>query len=173
MTMKKTTAKKKSTSHANRGLKFEAMMENKCEQLEKEGICSIHKVPTEMKMIRNGARIVNAFPVEGSKFVDFVGVYNGQAIAIELKETKNKTSFPFKNIKKEQIQMLNIWEEFGGKSYYLIRFEEHKRVFLIPCKILHNCIDTIERASAPYNWFLETGGVIEVDYKELDFEKYI
>ena len=40
---------------------------------------------------------------DDTDFVDFCGVSNGKAICFELKSTENKTSFPFANIKKSQI----------------------------------------------------------------------
>ena len=175
MTVKETKTKevKKSTSHVNRGMKFESLIQNKCEELKKNGVALINKVPTEIKMIRNGARIVNAFAVEQSKFVDFVGIYKGKAIAIEAKETKNKTSFPFGNIKDTQIQFLNKWTELGGLGYYIIRFEENKKVFLVISEDMHKCMSTINRKSVPYNYCVESEDFIEIDYKKLDFENYI
>ena len=165
--------KKKSTSHVNRGLKFESLIQDKCDELKKNGIALINKVPTEIKMIRNGARIVNAFAVEQSKFVDFCGIYKGKGMAIEAKETKNKTSFPFSNIKDTQIEFLKLWVKLGGLGYYIIRFETNKKVFLIKSDNLHKCIDTIERKSVPYDYCLESEDFIEIDYNKLDFENYI
>lgn len=171
---KKTETKKKSTSHKNRGIKFETIIETKCEELQKTGIALIHKVPTEFKMIRGAmGKIVSAFPVSESKFVDFVGIFNQKAIGLEAKETQNKTSFPFTNIKQSQIEFLNSWIDLGGLGYYIIRFETNKKVFLIEAKLMHDCIENIGRQSAPYNWFLETEGVIELDYDKLNFEDYI
>lgn len=154
-------------------MKFEALIENKCEELQKRKIALIHKVPTEFKLIRNGARIVSGFPVSESRFVDFVGIANNKGIAIEAKETKNKTSFPFDNIKDTQIEFLRLWAELGGLGYYIIRFTTNEKVFFIPSDILHNCIENIGRKSAPYDWFLETEGVIELDYEKVNFEDYI
>lgn len=168
---------KKST--ANRGLKFEEEIQKRCDILRQQGIALISKVPTDWKVLRkfnpvkHRTEIFNAFPVAESKFVDFIGVINGQAIGIEAKETTNKTSFPFSNIKESQIEFLNEWESLGGLGYYLVKFKEHKQVFLVPSVEMHNCIKTINRKSAPYSWFIENDQVIEIDYKTLDFDTYI
>lgn len=159
-------------SYKNRGLKFEKMIKNKCEELKEKGIASISKVPTEWQVIRNGNRIVSAFPVSKSKFVDFIGVSQGKAIAIEAKETHEKTRFPFGNIHKEQIDYLDTWLGLGGKGYYLIRFSAYDEVFLIEASVMHNCINNIGRKSAPYEWFKETKEVVELD-RDLDFISYI
>lgn len=168
-----------SKSTANRGLKFEEEIQKRCDYLKENGIALISKVPTDWKVLRKfnprsrRSEIFSAFPVAESKFVDFVGIINGKAIGIEAKETSNKTSFPFKNIKDTQIEFLNDWIKLGGLGYYIIKFKEHKQIFLVPSDILHNCIDTIGRQSAPYKWFIENDEVIELDYKELNFDKFI
>ncbi|MEG2289583.1 MAG: Holliday junction resolvase RecU [Clostridium sp.] len=161
------------SSTANRGLKFENEIQKKCDRLKDEGIALISKVPTEFKMIRRGAIITSAFPVSSSRFVDYVGIMNGSAIGIEAKETREEKRFPFANIKSTQIDFLNDWIKQGGKGYYIIRFEAHKRVFLIEASVMHDCIMNIGRKSAPFSWFEETKEVIELDYDKLNFEDYI
>lgn len=161
------------SSTANRGLKFENQIQKKCEKLKDQGIALINKVPTEFKMLRAGGKVISAFPVSQSRFVDFVGIIKGYAVGIEAKETKEETRFPFDNIKDTQIKFLNDWIKLGGKGYYIIRFETHKRVFLVEASVMHSCIENIGRKSAPFSWFEETDEVIELDYKKLNFEEYV
>ena len=164
---------------ANRGLKFEEEIQKKCDKLRQQGIALISKVPTDWKVLRkfnpkaHRTEIFTAFPVAESKFVDFVGVIKGKALGMEAKETTNKTSFPFSNIKQTQIDFLTEWVKLGGLGYYIIRFKEHKKVFLIPSDSMHNCIESIGRKSAPYKWFLDNKEVIELDYEKLNFEEVI
>ena len=166
--------KKKSVSHVNRGLKFEKLIQNRCDELKKNGIALISKVPTDWVVTRGaGGRIISGFPRAESCFVDFVGVLKEKPFALEAKETKNKTSFPFSNIKDTQIEFLKLWTELGGLGYYIIRFETNKKVFLIKSEDMHKCMDTIGRKSVPYDYCLESDDFIEVDYKKLDFENYI
>lgn len=164
---------KSKKNFANRGLKFEALIQAKCDELKEQGIALISKVPTEWKVIRNGFKIISAFPVSESKFVDFVGVHNGIAVAIEAKETKEEKRFPFSNIKSSQIEFLKRWEQLGGKGYYLIRFLSYDEVFLVDSKVMHDCIENIGRKSAPYQWFKETDSVIRIDSKDLNFIDFI
>lgn len=163
----------KSKSHKNRGLKFEALIQEKCDELKEQGIALISKVPTEWKVIRNGFKIISAFPVAESKFVDFVGIHNGLAVAIEAKETKEENRFPFSNIKDSQIEFLKRWGELGGKGYYLIRFSTHNKVFLVDSTTMHDCIENVGRKSAPYGWFEETDSVVEIDANTLNFIEFI
>ncbi|MEG2786422.1 MAG: Holliday junction resolvase RecU [Romboutsia sp.] len=164
---------------ANRGLKFEEEIQRRCDKLRQQGIALISKVPTDWKVLRkfnpkaHRTEIFGAFPVAESKFVDFVGIINGQALGMEAKETKNKTNFPFSNIKETQIDFLTEWVKLGGLGYYIIKFKEHEQVFLVPSEIMHDCIKNIGRKSAPYQWFLDNESVIELDYKKLNFDEYI
>lgn len=165
------------SSTANRGLKFEEEIQKRCDYLRKEGIALISKVPTDWKVLRKysptkkKSEIYNAFPVAESKFVDFIGIINGKAVGIEAKETQETTRFPFDNIKDTQIEFLKEWVELGGLGYYMVRFKTNKKVFLVPSEVMHKCIDTIGRKSAPYQWFIDNTEIQEVDYKLLDFEK--
>lgn len=164
-------------STANRGLKFEERFQDKCDELKKNGIAIVNKVPTSWKVIRafvsGKSKIVNAFPEQQSKFVDFVGIMRGKAIAFECKETDITTSFPFSNIADYQIKFLDDWLELGGLGYYLIKFTKLREVYLVPAEIMNNCIRTIGRKSAPHKWFEETEGVILLKYNKLNIEDYI
>lgn len=165
-------------SHKNRGMDFEKTFTEKCNSLKQDNKRKIliSKVPTEMKMIRGaGGRVVNAFAVskDQTDFVDFCGVSNGNAICFELKSTENKTSFPFANIKKSQIDFLDKWIEYGGKGYYLIRFAYHKKVFMVEATYMHHVIANIDRKSVKYETCLEDEKFIELDYIKLNFEDYI
>lgn len=167
------------TSTANRGLDFESLIENKCEELQKREVAIIHKVPTEWKVLRKynprlkRTEIFNAFPVAESKFVDFIGAIHNKPIAIEAKETKEEKRFDFKNIKDTQVDFLKLWSKLGNQGYYIVRFTEHKEVYLIKSEIMHDWIDNLGRKSVPYETLKNTKDVMQLDYKELNFEDYI
>lgn len=167
------------SSTANRGLKFEEEIQKRCDYLRKEGIALISKVPTDWKVLRKYSpakkrtEIYSAFPTSTSRFIDFVGIFKGKAIGIEAKETQETTRFPFDNIKDTQIEFLKEWVELGGLGYYMVRFKTNKKVFLVPSEVMHECMETIGRKSAPYQWFIDNAEIQEVDYKLLDFEKNV
>ena len=125
-------------SYANRGMVLEADIERALNN----GKCLIHKIPTEIKMIRGaGGRVVKAFPVAKSKFVDFIGIMNVDGvkpIAIEAKETKVTTRFDIKNIQSEQIKFLNGWELLGGYGFYVVRFTTQKETFVIDSRRMND-----------------------------------
>lgn len=162
------------SSTANRGLKFEERVQKKCDELKEKRIALISKVPTEFKMIRGaGGKVVSAYPVSESRFVDFIGILNTYPIAIECKETKNTTSFPFSNIKESQIEFLELWEGLSGVGYYLLHFTELKEVWLIPSGLMHDWISNIGRKSVPHQTIVDEEFTILLDYDKLNFEDYI
>ena len=160
-------------STANRGLKFEARIQNKCEWLRQQGIALIEKIPTDFKIIRNGTRIVSAFPVAKTRTCDFLGVIQGKAISIEAKETQNKTSFPFSNIKEHQIIYQELFSGLGGLSYYLIHFSTLKEVWLVPNHVMRYWRNNLNRKSIPHDEFINNKECCLLDYEDLNFHTYI
>lgn len=160
-------------SYANRGMGLEADIERVLDN----GLCLIHKIPTEIKMIRGaGGRIVKAFPVSKSKFVDFIGILSvdGSAIAIEAKETKVETRFDIKNIQPEQIDFLDKWCLFGGKGFYVVRFTTLKETFIVRARDMNDKIKVqLENdiKSIKHEWFLSHA--IKLDYDLKDLYEYL
>ena len=159
---------KKQITHANRGMRLEKLIEEKCNEYIKSNTAYIYKIPTDFTVIRKGAHIVSAFPKKKA-IIDFVGSYKGRAIGIETKSTNSKTSFPFSNIAEHQWSFFEGWCR-EAEGYYIVWFRKLDRMFLIDAKDMQNAKDTLDRKSAPYDWFLKNG--IEIS-EDLDFIKYI
>lgn len=176
-TKQKDTSKKTKRKNSNKiGAKFEERIEKHCEELDKQGIMKIHKIPTEIKMIRGcGGKIVSAYPVKESNFVDYQGILKtGQGVAIETKTHCNKTSFSFNNIQPYQVKYLEDFiNKYNGSGWYIIEWREFKRVFLIPALVMSDWIENLGRKSVPLSVMEETEDVIELDYNKLNFEDYI
>lgn len=162
--------KRKNTSNKI-GDKFEQRVQRVCDELRKNKICMLSKVPTEWKVIRNGGKIVSGFPVSESKFVDYVGVYKGKSVSIETKTCANKTSFPLSNIKDTQFEYFLDYELMGGLGYYIIEFREHKEIYLVKSMQIETFRNSNERKSIPYQWFKDNG--VLLDYERINFIDYI
>ncbi|MGL5767044.1 MAG: Holliday junction resolvase RecU [Sarcina sp.] len=149
----KETVKRKST-HANRGMDFETEITNQCNKYIKQGVAYIFKLHTEFLIRRGkGGHIIGCIP-KSKSLTDMFGVLStGEAIAIEAKNTNNKTSFSLSNIKDHQFVFLEEWNRYTKHSYYLIRFKEHNEVYLVHSSKVQNFKDTQERKSIPYSWF--------------------
>ena len=148
-------------------MKLEKIIEDKCNEYIKNDIAYIYKLPTDWVVIRKGKNIVTAYPKKKST-IDFMGSYKGQAVAIETKSTDNKTSFPFSNIAEHQWDFFKKWTT-QAKGYYIVWFKELDEMYLVDAITMQNAKDTLDRKSAPHDWFVENGVLIE----DGDFIKHI
>lgn len=160
--------KKKKVSYANRGMKLEKIITDKCNEYIKNDIAYIYKIPTNWNVIRKGKNIVSAFPKKKS-IIDFMGTYQGRAIGIEAKSTTNETSFPFSNIAEHQWDFFEKWCT-QAKGYYIVWFKKINKMFLVNAGDMQNAKDTLDRKSAPLDWFVDN--TIELD-DNVDFIKHM
>lgn len=159
-------------TYANRGMDFESRVTYASEQYEAKGIANIRKVSTPWKVIRNGTRIVNAFP-DGKSTVDYMGDYQGNSICFEAKSTENKTSFPLSNFEKHQIEFIRAWQ---GLSFALINFDTHNETYLISKTHLLQWWDdqlTGGRKSIPISWVRENSKRVTTTDIALDYLKAV
>ncbi len=149
-------------------MKLEKIIENKCKEYIEDGIAYIYKLPTDWVVIRKGKNIVSAFPKKKST-IDFMGTYGeGKAIAIETKSTNNKTSLPFSNIADHQWDFFKSWTQIA-EGYYIVWFKSIDKMYLVQAEDMQNAKDTLDRKSAPLEWFKENA----VELKDEDFIKHI
>lgn len=149
-------------------MKLEKLIEDKCKEYIKDRVAYLYKLPTDWVVQRKGKAIVSAFPKKKST-IDFMGSYKGLAIGIETKSTNNTTSFSFSNIADHQWDFFIDWCK-DAKGYYIVWFKELEKMYLIDAKVMQIAKDTLGRKSAPYDWFVENGTLIDDD---LDFIKLI
>lgn len=170
-TTSKTSVDKRNTSLANRGMDLEEIVNNQCKEYKKDGKAYIFKLHTDWQVQRRGKFIVSAFP-KAKSLTDFFGVLsNSESIAIEVKNTNNKTSFPLSNIKEHQFIFLEEWSKYTRHSYYIIRFKEYDEIYLVHSSKVQNFKDTETRKSIPYKWFTESENATLLN--GADFLEYI
>lgn len=160
--------KKKSESHRNRGMNFEAKITKRLQKLRKEGELIAFKIPTEWTVIRKGRKIVSAFTRDKST-IDYFGSYKGHFIGLEAKETQNK-SFPFRNIHDHQIKILDELYDNGALTYYIIHFKTLNKMYLIHSKLINLKIQEGVK-SLKCEWFDNNGR--EFDSRKMNFDEYI
>lgn len=133
--------KKKSVNFANRGMSFEAEINQTNQYYLDRNIAVIHKKPTPVQIVkvdypkRSAAVIKEAYFKEAST-TDYNGIYKGQYIDFEAKETKNKTSFPLSNFHEHQIIHMNNCLKQNGIVFVLISFSSIREYFLLPANIV-------------------------------------
>lgn len=144
------------TSYANRGQAFEKLINITNQQYYQKRRATIQKVATPWKVIRRGSKIISAFPEEKST-VDYIGVFNGRAIAFDAKSTRETTRFDLANVEKHQIEFLTKWQQNGGIAFILIEFVKKHEVYLLTINQLNEWIKQANnggRKSIPYEWFV-------------------
>jgi recombination protein U len=140
--------------YANRGLKFEGIIEQQLAKSERAGEGLIRKVATPWKIQRDPktGEVNKAFP-EKKSTVDYIGIFNNKPVAFECKSTKNKTSFPLHNIKDHQIDFLRKWREFNGVSFILVYFETLNKTFVLSLDQYDKFLNDYDRKSIPLHFF--------------------
>lgn len=167
---------------ANRGKYFEDWVDQANAVYNTKGMAVITKIPTPWKVQRKYSpfkktyEIANAFP-EKKSTVDFGGTAAKMSIWFDVKVTTNKTSFPLANIHKHQIDYLQSVHEQGGKAFFMIHSEVHKRTWLIWIDDLINFMKTNTRKSILFSWMdihcseVKSSQGIILDYLPLILQK--
>ncbi|PAD12111.1 Holliday junction resolvase RecU [Shouchella clausii] len=106
----------------------------------------VHKKPTPVQIVKvdypkRSAAVIREAYFKQASTTDYNGVYRGAYIDFEAKETKNKTSFPLKNIHPHQVDHMREVSKHGGICFVLIRFFQSAEVFLLDAKHLIDYYD--------------------------------
>lgn len=126
---------------ANRGMSFEAAINDSNQYYLAHGTAVIHKKPTPVQIVkvdypkRSRAKIVEAYFRQAST-TDYSGVYKGHYIDFEAKETRQKTAMPMKNFHSHQIQHMAQVLQQNGICFVLLHFSTLKETYLLPAQEL-------------------------------------
>lgn len=137
---KKSQVKKK-IDFANRGMNFEENINLSNDYYLNHKIAVIHKKPTPVQIVkvdypRRSAAVIKEAYFRHASTTDYNGVYRGFYIDFEAKETKNKTSFPFKNFHEHQIQHMENCLAQEGICFVLLWFSSLNRCFFLSSQLL-------------------------------------
>lgn len=133
---KKAIFQKPKVSNKNRGMNFEAMINESNEYYLVNNIAIIHKKPIPIQIVKvdypsRSAAVIKEAYYKIPSTTDYNGIYKGYYIDFEAKETNNKTSFPLQNIHTHQIEHLNKVQLHGGISFVLIYFKVLDEIYLL------------------------------------------
>ncbi|MDW8778518.1 Holliday junction resolvase RecU [Streptococcus suis] len=126
---------------ANRGMSFEAAINDSNQYYLAHGIAVIHKKPTPVQIVkvdypkRSRAKIVEAYFRQAST-TDYSGVFKRHYIDFEAKETRQKASMPMKNFHAHQIEHMKQVVKQGGICFVLLHFSALKETYLLPASPL-------------------------------------
>lgn len=137
---------KKDFSFSNRGKTLEDELNESNAYYLERGFAVIHKKPIPLQIVkvdypsRSSAVIREAY-FRTPSTTDYNGVWNGIYIDFEAKETRNKTSFPLKNIHGHQIRHMAQVARQQGTTFLIIRFSSLDRYFVVPFSLLEKSWD--------------------------------
>lgn len=102
---------------ANRGRGLEELIATQNEVYAARGIANIQKISTPWKVIRQGDRIVSAFP-EGKSTLDFRGtVTGGIPVSFDAKESEDERGLPLNHIQPHQVDYIRAALPLGEVSF--------------------------------------------------------
>ena len=133
---KKETSTKSYIEYGNRGMTLESDINSSNKYYLDNDIAVIYKKPTPIKVVkvnynnRINTKITEAY-YEVPSTTDYNGIYKGNYIDFEAKETKSKTSFNLNNIHKHQIVHLEKVMKHGGISFLIVRFTSLNKNYVL------------------------------------------
>lgn len=152
-------------NHMGRGMTLEKDLNDSNLFYQECNRALIHKKPTPIQVVkvdypaRNAAKIMEAYYKTPST-TDYNGIYKGRPIDFEAKETKSKTSFPFKSIHLHQIEHLKKVLYHGGIGFFIIRFTTYDETYLIDASIIIAMYSDQKSKSITYAKVKEQGSLI-------------
>ena len=152
---------KKDYSFSNRGKTLEDEINETNDYYLQQGTAVIHKKPVPIQVVKveypsRSAAVIREAYYRTASTTDFNGVWQGRHVDFEAKETKNKTSFPLKNIHPHQVEHMRLVTEQRGISFLIVRFSEINRYFVLPYQPLQEIWDEMNkggRKSIPFEFF--------------------
>lgn len=171
--------KSKITNYKNRGMNLEQDINDSNAYYIEKKKAFIYKKPTPIKLVKvdyKKGRIDEAY-FEMPSTTDYNGIYKGNYIDFEAKETINHNGFPLRNIHKHQINHIrNIYNE-NGICFLIVRFTAINKTYLLMAKDFLEFIDNHKKSTIPLEYFEEKGYIIKdkfipkVDYLEIIEER--
>jgi recombination protein U len=151
-------------SHSKRGMTLETDLNEANAYYLVTDQAVIHKKPTPIQIVhvdypaRAAAKISEAYFRQPST-TDYNGLYRGQYIDFDAKETTNQQSFPLKNVHEHQVTHLKKIVAQGGLAFMVIRFAARQETFVIWAQLLFDFwqgqVDG--RKSIPYEEIVKHG----------------
>src|SRR5690625_540303 len=133
----------------------------------------IHKKPTPVQIVRvnypkRSAAVITEGYFKQPSTTDYNGLYQQKYIDFEVKETKNKTSFPLANFHEHQVDHMKSVVNHGGICFIIIRFTVHDETYLLKIEdflsFWYNQLNG-GRKSIPYDFIQKNGYLIPFKYQ--------
>lgn len=152
------------TNYGSRGMFLENLLNqtNEFYRLKKRAV--IHKKPTPVQVVKvhypqRSAAVISEAYYRHASTTDYNGIYRGYYIDFEAKETKNKSSFPLKNLHEHQIQHMRECYEQSGIVFIIFYFSTLQKFYLLEFQELERFLtrDSANRQSLPLEYIQQFG----------------
>lgn len=165
--------KKNQVDFSNRGKTLEDDLNETNSYYLHHNIANIHKKPVPIQIVKveypsRSAAVIREAYFRTPSTTDYNGVWNGYYLDFEAKETKNKTSFPLKNIHIHQIEHMRKISLQKGIAFFIVRFATLERYFVTPFAFIDEAWQQMEqggRKSIPLAQFEQHAIELEVSYQ--------
>ncbi|PUB10295.1 Holliday junction resolvase RecU [Paenisporosarcina sp. OV554] len=171
---------KKDYSFSNRGKTLEDEINETNDYYMQQGTAVIHKKPVPIQVVKveypsRSAAVIKEAYYRTASTTDFNGVWQGIHVDFEAKETKNKTSFPLKNIHAHQIGHMRLVAQQKGLTFLIVRFSLINRYFVLPFAPLLDAWEEMGkggRKSIPFDIFEQNAyEIVPGAYPPIDYLK--
>ncbi len=164
---KRAKIKRSALSAANRGMSFEADINDANAYYLERNLALVTKRPTPINVVKvdysHGAKITHAY-FEKQSTTDYNGVFRGHYLDFEAKSTKSKTSLPLSNIAPQQVKHLRAVKENGGIAFFLIHWEAYDETYAIDASFICDFYEQKPRKSIPYEAIKKHGFLVKEGY---------
>lgn len=163
-------------TYANRGMNLESDLNLTNNYYDLKDIAIIYKKPTPIKVVNveYPKNIIREAYWSEPSTLDYTGIYKGNYLEFDAKETKSKTSFPLSNIHNHQLKHIKKIIRHNGIAFLIVRFSTLNQDYLLPGENIIEFINTNKRKSIPLEYFQKYSYKIETKYTpRLDYIKII
>ena len=166
---KKETYRDKNISAAHRGMTLEQDINDTNKYYLDTDRAAIYKKPTPITIVnvdyksRETAKITEAY-FQVPSTTDYNGVYRGQYIDFEAKETHSRTSMPLSMIHQHQLDHLARVLKYGGIAFLIVRFAVYDETYYVPADLFLDKIASSTARSVKHEWFQENCTLIPYNY---------
>lgn len=149
-------------TYANRGMTLEELINKTNDYYIETDQAIIYKKPTPIGIVKSDYKNITKAYFKAPSTLDYNGIYKGCYIEFDAKETKQKTSFPLKNIHDHQLVHMRRIINHGGICFLIILM--NNEIYYLDGKDLFSFIDSEKRKSIPFSYFEEKAILLKENY---------
>lgn len=147
---------------SKKGMFLEGIINNTLKYCCDNSIANIHKKPVPIKIVKTSKGHITSAFFEELSTLDYIGIYKGNYIEFDAKETSSTTSFPLANIATHQYEHLKSILNHGGISFIIIYMND--MYFLLDGNILLNFIKENNKKSIPLKFLIDNAFQLKYNY---------